>query len=241
MNPLSKPINVTIWDEEKDSVGLYPSGIGNAIAEFLKESEEFGTIRTATLSDKEHGLTENVLNDTDVLLWWGHLYHDKVDDSIVERVRQRVLAGMGLIALHSSHASKIFSVLMGTNTKRLRYRPEGERERVWNIEPSHPIAMGIPEYFDIPLSEMYGEYFHIPVPDELIFISWFEGGEVFRSGCTFKRGLGRIFYFSPGHEKFLIYHIPEVQKIILNGIRWSAPFSYQTLTSGKVPRINKEP
>ena len=91
-------------------------------------------------------------------------------------------------------------------------------ERVWVVLPSHPIAQGLPPYFEVPQSEMYGEPFDIPAPDELLFLSWFSGGEVFRSGCTFRRGRGRIFFFGPGHETFPIYHDPHVRRVIANGI-----------------------
>jgi trehalose utilization protein len=221
-----KMINVTVWNESEGALGAYPDGIHNVIAGFLRTEGakgEIGEVRTATLNQPEHGLTDGVLEATDVLIWWGHKYHHKVDDGIVEKVRQRVLSGMGLILLHSSHASKIFQRLAGTNTNRLRWRDAGELERVWFVSPAHPIAKGLPEYFEVPKSEMYGEYFHIPEPDDLITISWYEGGEVFRSGCTFKRGLGKIFFFSPGHEEYPIYYMPEIQKIIVNGIRWAAP------------------
>jgi trehalose utilization protein len=70
---------------------------------------------------------------------------------------------------------------------------------------------------------MYGEFFDIPKPDEVIFTGWFSGGEVFRSGCTFSRGYGKIFYFQPGHEEYPIYYMPEIQKIICNAARFCTP------------------
>ncbi len=231
-----KRINVTIWNEREGPLGSYPNGIHNAIAEFLMENEEFA-VRTATLPQPEHGLTEDVLDNTDVLVYWAHRYHDLVDDVIVERIRRRVIDGMGFVALHSAHASKIFSRLMGTDTKNLRWRESGELERVWSIEPFHPIANGVSEYFNIPHSEMYGELFNIPTPDELVFISWYEGGEVFRSGCTFKRGGGKIFYFSPGHEAFPIYYMPEIKRIITNSVRWAAQTHRLHITTGHVPEF----
>jgi len=232
-------LNVTVWNEREEAIGPYKDGIHNALADFLKQSGEFGTVRTAILPQPEHGLTEEVLNNTDVLLWWGHTFHGDVKDEIVERVHKRVLEGMGLLVLHSGHASKIFSKLMGTDTEGLRWREAGELERVWTIEPSHPIAKGIPEYFNIPESEMYGELFHIPTPDELVFVSWYEGGNIFRSGCTFKRGLGRVFYFSPGHESHPIYFMPEIQRIIMNGVHWAAPHYRPDIVSGHTPDFVK--
>ena len=52
---------------------------------------------------------------------------------------------------------------------------------------------------------------------------FFSGGEVFRSGCTFTRGWGKIFYFQPGHEEYPIYFNPQIQRIITNAVRWAAP------------------
>jgi trehalose utilization protein len=162
------------------------------------------------------------MNQTDVLIWWGHQAHDQVSDDVVRRVQNKVLEGMGLIVLHSAHHSKIFRALMGTNCS-LRWREAGEKERLWNIEPGHPITQGIGDYIELPHAEMYGERFDIPNPDKVIFISWFEGGEVFRSGCCWERGYGRIFYFRPGHETYPIYHQEQIQKVITNAVRWAKP------------------
>jgi trehalose utilization protein len=180
-------------------------------------------VRVATLDEPQHGLTDEVLAETDVLTWWGHAAHDQVADEVVARVQARVLDGMGLVALHSAHASKIFERLMGTSC-RLRWRsdPGGEREVIWTVNPSHPIAAGVPQPIVIPHQEMYGEFFDIPAPEELVFISSFEGGEVFRGGCCFHRGLGRIFYFDPGDQEFPVYHQPEVQHVIANAVKWCA-------------------
>ena len=227
-----KKINVIVWDEREGPIGPYPGGIYQTIADFLTKSGEFGNVRIALQPHPEHGLTEDVLGDTDVLVIWAHLYHRTVDDAIVDRVWRRVLGGMGLILLHSAHAAKIFTKLVGTNTAALRWRENDELERVWKIEHNHPITAGLPEYFDIPSSEMYGEHFDIPAPDELLFISWHEGGEIFRSGCTFKRGQGKIFYFAPGHETFPIYYMPEVQQVIVNAVKWAAPLSPEPYITG---------
>jgi trehalose utilization protein len=192
-------IKVTIWNEgrheklQSDVAAIYPSGIHGAIAADIK-NEGFVIRCCASLDDPEEGLGEQLIDDTDVLLWWGHVAHEDVSDALVDRVQQGVLKGMGLIVLHSGHHSKLFGRLMGTNCN-LAWRelPEGDLERVWVIRPSHPIAEGLPPYFEVPQSEMYCEPFDIPTPEELIFLSWFKGGEVFRSGCTFQRGRGRIF------------------------------------------------
>ena len=222
---MSDKIRVTVWNEgrhEKKNPAVqavYPDGMHTVIAKFLSAQPDM-KVRTATLDEPEHGLTDQVLANTDVLTWWGHMAHNDVKDEIVEKVAQRVLEGMGLICLHSAHFSKIFRKMMGT-TCSLKWREVGEKERLWNIEPGHPITEGIGEFFELPHVEMYGERFDIPTPDKLIFISWFEGGEVFRSGCCWERGHGRIFYFRPGHETYPIFYDANVQKVITNAVRWA--------------------
>lgn len=223
-------VRVTVWNEfvhersDERVRAVYPDGIHHVIADGLVEQlGDSVSVRTATLDEPDHGLTETILQDTDVLLWWGHAAHDRVEDRVVDCVHRRVLEGMGLMPLHSAHLSKIFVRLMGTSCM-LRWREAGERERIWIVNPSHPIVEGIEgEYFEIEHAEMYGEYFDVPAPDELVTISWFEGGEIFRSGMTFRRGKGRIFYFRPGHETYPIYRHAIVRHILANGVRWVAP------------------
>lgn len=217
-------IKVTVWNEyiheieQPEVAAIYPSGIHGCIAEFLSANEDI-TVRTATLSQPEHGLCEELLADTDVLIWWGHRAHEDVNDEVVQRVQRHILGGMGLVALHSAHHSKLMKALLGT-TLNLKWR-HGDRERIWCAMPSHPIAQGVPQHFELPMEEMYGEPFDIPNPDETVFLGWFAGGEVFRSGVTFTRGMGRIFYFQPGHEEYPIYHDKNIQRIITNGVRWA--------------------
>ncbi|MEA2595936.1 MAG: hypothetical protein QOF01_2405 [Thermomicrobiales bacterium] len=220
-------IKVTVWNEyrhEKESeeiAAIYPDGIHGAIAAGLSGRGDFD-LRVATLDGPSQGLTDDILAQTDVLIWWGHKAHREVLDELVDRVHQRVLDGMGLIVLHSGHYSKIFKRLMGTSCS-LKWREANDKERLWVVAPAHPIAEGIGEYIEIPEEEMYGEHFDIPEPDALVFVSWFSGGEVFRSGCCYERGSGRIFYFRPGHETYPTYHNDDVLKVIANGIRWANP------------------
>jgi trehalose utilization protein len=209
----------------------------NTIADALRARLAGAEVRTATLDQPEHGLTEAVLAATDVLTWWGHVGHDQVSDAIVERVYRRVLNGMGLVVLHSGHYSKPFIKLMGTSCS-LRWREADDREVVWTVNPGHPIAAGVPQAVVIPRQEMYGEYFDIPQPDELVFISSFTGGEVFRSGCAYRRGKGRVFYFSPGHETYPVYHDKSVQRILANAVSWAhnvAPPPYVTAEATNAP------
>ena len=232
---------VTVWGENlhehRDAAvaGLYPAGMHRCIADGLEEDGDLSA-RCATLQDPEHGLSEAVLAETDVLTWWGHRAHHEVSEQVVERVQRRVWEGMGLIALHSAHYSKIFTRLMGTSCS-LCWREVGEKERLWVCDPGHPIAAGIERFFELPNTEMYGEPFSVPAPDEVVFISWFAGGEVFRSGCTWRRGQGRIFYFRPGHETYPIYHHPSVKRVLKNAVRWAAqPGNNQWTSRGrKIP------
>jgi len=234
-------IRVTVWNEyrhektEAAIAAIYPEGIHGTIATALSKEEQIET-RTATLDEPEHGLTQEVLQQTDVLIWWGHRAHHEVADEIVERVQQRVLAGMGLIVLHSGHFSKIFKRLMGTSCN-LKWREANDHERLWVVQPGHPIVAGLGEYIDLEHEEMYGEYFDIPQPDALVLVSWFSGGEVFRSGCCYTRGQGKIFYFRPGHEEFPTYHNVQVQRVIANAVRWAAPTGTQAITYGNTQSL----
>ncbi|MEM7111432.1 MAG: ThuA domain-containing protein [Chloroflexota bacterium] len=230
---------VTVWNEfiherRHEAIGkMYPDGIHGAIANHLRSAGL--DVGTATLDMPEHGLTDEVLENTDVLIWWGHMAHGQVSDEVVNKVQQRVVKdGMGLIVLHSGHFSKIFIKLMGT-TCNLKWREAGDKERLWVVSPGHPIVEGIGEYIEIPHAEMYGEHFDIPEPDHLVFVSWFQGGEVFRSGCCFHRGRGKIFYFRPGHETYPIFHHAEVLKVINNAVHWAAPSGGPVVTFGHHP------
>lgn len=223
---MRKMVNVLVWNENRHEQksekvrSVYPKGIHGAIAAFLQTPDV--QVETATLDEEQHGLTQDRLDQTDVLVWWGHIAHEEVSDEVVERVRQRVLDGMGLIVLHSGHFSKIFKKLMGTSCD-LKWREADEKERLWVVDPSHPIVEGIGEYIELEKEEMYGEHFDIPAPEQLIMMSWFEGGEVFRSGCTYTRGNGKIFYFRPGHETYPTYYNEKIQRVIQNAVHWAAP------------------
>ncbi|MEK6797014.1 MAG: ThuA domain-containing protein [Spirochaetota bacterium] len=216
-------IRVTIWNEfvhenrDEPVKKIYPDGMHKTIAKMIGDKYDY---TFATLDMPEHGLTADVLANTDVLTWWGHAAHAKVEDAIVDRVQQRVLEGMGLICLHAAHYSKIFKRMMGTGCG-LRWREAKEKERLWVVEPHHPIAKGLPQHFELQEEEMYGERFDIPDPDKVVFISWFEGGEVFRSGVTYTRGQGKIFYFRPGHETHPTYFNKTVIQVIDNAIAWA--------------------
>ena len=217
-------IRAVVWGEnvhEQTSEvvrGIYPEGIHGCIANALNAADGISA-GTATLQEEEHGLPSSRLAETDVLLWWGHAAHGDVQDEIVERVAEQVWAGMGLIVLHSGHFSKIFKRVMGTPCN-LKWREAGERERLWVINPRHPIAQGLPPSFELENEEMYGEPFGVPEPLETVFVSWFQGGEVFRSGLTYRRGAGKVFYFQPGHETYPTYHDATIQHVLANAVRW---------------------
>ena len=218
-------IRTIVWGENiherinKVVAEVYPDSMHETIAKTLRAEGDIHA-ETATLQQDEHGLTEARLKDCDVLVWWGHKDHGAVQDAIVERVAKRVWEGMGLIVLHSGHFSKIFKRLMGSPCA-LSWREAGERERLWVVNPGHPIARGLRPYFELENEEMYGEPFSVPEPLETVFVSWFQGGEVFRSGLTYRRGAGNIFYFRPGHETYPTYHDATVGKVLRNAVRWA--------------------
>ena len=195
-------------------------------------------IRYASLDEPEHGLTDEVIATTDVLIWWGHCAHGEVRDDIVAKVHKRVLEGMGLIVLHSGHFSKIFKAVTGCSCS-LKWREVAEKERLWNIAPFHPITQGIGEYFELEHEEMYGERFDIPRDAEILFISWFEGGNVFRSGVTFERGYGKVFYFQPGHESYPNYYNKDVLKVIGNAVRWAKPVFFREMSAPNYPALEE--
>ena len=230
--------DVTVWNEfrnereDEEVAAVYPDGIHATIADALADDHE---VRTATLDEPECGLPADVLESTDVLCWWGHDAHDEVDDAVVDRVHEQVLEGMGLLVLHSAHYSKPFRRLMGTSCS-LQWREDGGRERLWVVDPGHPIADGLDGWFDLPETEMYGEPFDVPEPDRLVFASWFEGGEVFRSGCCYRRGSGRIFYFQPGHETYPIYEHEAVRRVLRNAVDWATPTEGAPRTFGRRER-----
>ncbi|MEA3364584.1 MAG: ThuA domain-containing protein [Candidatus Hydrogenedentes bacterium] len=238
-------LRVTVWNEgvherrDETVAKIYPDGMAKPIADFLAKQSGIASVHVSELRDEGQGVTDEILTNTDVMTWWGHCAHDEVTDENAQRVKQRVLEGMGLMVLHSGHFSKVFKGLMGTGCN-LKWRDDGEKERLWVIDPAHPIAAGIPEYIQLPETEMYGEHFDIPQPDQLVFVSWFEGGEVFRSGCCWHRGQGKVFYFRPGHETFPIYHNETVLKVIYNGIMWAAPTGLPTPIRGKVETLEKK-
>ena len=217
-------IRVTIYNEnihEETYEGIrkiYPEGIHGCIKNFLSQDSNL-KITTATFNQAEHGLSEEVLKNTDVLVYWSHAKQNEFSDSVALRIQKHVLMGMGFIPLHSAHFSKPVKLLLGTSMT-LRWK-HGQKELLWATCPSHPIAQGITFPIELPKEEMYGEYFDIPKADDVIFTGWFSTGDVFRSGVTFSRGKGRIFYFQPGHEEYPIYYNKAIQKIIKNAVYWT--------------------
>ena len=219
-------IRVLVWNEyhhersEEEIAKIYPNGIHNAIKEFL-QCEDI-QVKTATLDDENCGITKEILDETDVLIWWGHMKHGEVPYEVAYTVRDAVLSGMGAVFLHSAHHSRPFKELLGTSCN-LTWRESGDEELLWVVEPAHPITQGIDRFIRLEHEETYGEPFVIPTPDKLLFIGRFSGGEVFRSGCLYERGNGKIFYFQPGHESFPTFKVPEIQTVIRNAVRYVAP------------------
>jgi trehalose utilization protein len=186
-------LKVTIYNEgvhEKKEAAIaeiYPEGIHGQLKKVLSDEFDVTTYTLETVNE----ITTEVLNNTDVLLWWGHMAHSEVKDELVERVKNRVYNdGMGFLPIHSAHHSKPFRAILGT-TGNLAWGRD-QKAIVWNLNPTHPIAAGIPQHFEL-FEELYAEPFFIPKPDDLIFGTWYEDGNIFRGGCTLTRGLGKIF------------------------------------------------
>lgn len=223
--------------ESEEAKVSYPEGMNACLYDFISKEHDVKMI-VHSKDDDGSELTEEILKNTDVLIWWGHWYHGLVSDDVINMVADYVNRGMGFIALHSAHESKIFQKLVGTSGA-LSWREMGENERLWIIERNHPIVAGIEDtHIDIEHEEMYGEPFSIPAPDELVLISWFKGGEVMRSGCVFNRGYGKIFFFRPGHETLPTYKHAQVQRIVLNAIEYvkaNRPIVEQPIKSVHIP------
>ena len=219
-------IRVTIFNEfyhekRKEKVqAIYPDGMHMTLKRAL-ECDDI-SVKTVTLDDEDCGLDEETLKNTDVLIWWGHAKHADVPDEVAIRVQKEVLKGMGMIFLHSGHHSKPFKLLMGTSCN-LNWRNDNDYELVWVCNPAHPIAQGIGRFIKLDGEETYCEPFGIPEPDELVFIGSYENGEVFRSGCCYRRENGKIFYFQPGHETHPTFKNPDIIRVIKNAIYWANP------------------
>ena len=236
-----KKINVVVWSEYRHerkpgaAQNTYPNGLHAAIKAFLDVQEDM-EVSLAALDDPDQGLPDERLENTDVLIWWGHMAHNDVPDTLADKIRDRVYTGkMGFIALHSGHKSKPFMKIVGTNGNLSWGR--NQKEVVWNLLPAHPITAGIPDHFTLDEEELYSEPFFIPQPDELIFGSWFEDGNIFRSGACFRRGAGKVFYFQPGHETCPSYYHPYVQTVITNAVRWAKPAAIGFAVSEKCPHL----
>ncbi|HEX8912764.1 MAG TPA: ThuA domain-containing protein [Humisphaera sp.] len=220
------PVRVLIWHEYRHEkrnpkvAEVYPRGMHAALADGLRPDGRL-RVDVAVLDDPDHGLTDERLADTDVLVWWGHTAHGDVSDDAVDLVVKHVRAGMGAVFLHSAHFSKPFKRLMGTGCD-LKWREADDREILWVTKPGHPLVEGIDDRIVLPREEMYGEHFDVPDPEELVMVSSFTGGEVCRSLMTWTRGAGRVVYFRPGHELYATYHDPQVLRVINNACRYAA-------------------
>lgn len=216
-------MRVVVWSEGEvhghEATG-YPEGMPAAIADAVRGIPE-AQVEIASIDDADQGVPDERLRQADVLLWWSHMRHEDLLSATVDRVVSAVEHGLGLVALHSAISSPVFRRLVGTTGGFGGWR-HGDREVLWTVDPSHPICRGVEFPVVMPQQEMYSEPANLPTPDELVFISSFSGGEVFRSGITYRRGVGRIFYFSPGHEEYPVFLHPGVRGILANATSWAA-------------------
>lgn len=222
-------MNITIFNEyhPNEHTGKaeknYPGGIHIALKSIF-ESQEYDVV-TATQEQACNGLTDEILDNTDVLLWWSKNWDNELLNSVADKVVSRIREGMGAVFLHSAKNSKPFLRLTGTTsaTAPVSWKEPGESERLFVVSPAHPIAEGIPSGYVIPNEEPYCEYFDIPKPDDIVFLGGFGNGMCIRAGVTFTRGAGKIFFFQPGHDSFPVYNDKVIRRIILNAVNWAKP------------------
>ena len=278
---ISPQIEVLVWDEQQPKQkAVYPNFLGNQIADHLRHNASL-SVTSVNLDDPDQGLSEEMLENAEVIIWWGHVRHSEISTAKSRRLIERVKAGeLQIIFLHSAHWANPFVEAMNELTRqrtestyahigdqleieyvsipdslRFRvpklgenitpatyerrfpdgkihvkvdmpncvfpfYRADGKASTVLTLKADHPIAKGIPEQFLLPATEMYGEPFHVPEPDEVIFEERWESGNWFRSGAVWKIGKGNIFYFRPGHETYKVYFEEYPLKIVENAVLW---------------------
>ncbi|MGH8247970.1 MAG: ThuA domain-containing protein [Gammaproteobacteria bacterium] len=231
----AKTIRVLAWSERTEPANVYPEGINGVIATMLKDNKNV-RVTVANLSDPELGLSESVLEQTDVLVWFGHRKHKEVSDEVVDRVVRHVMErGMGYLPLHSAHYARPFQRLMVKRAEATGYKLASNPVGGWSgvshpkvpqtikvLAPKHPVAKGIKD-FVIPQDEMYVNPFNVPPPDVKVLEGVWEGGEQQGSdGMIWNMGKGRVFYFRPGHETYPVFQQPEVQQVLKNAVKWLA-------------------
>lgn len=273
-------IRVLVWDEQQPAQKqAYANFLGNAIAAHLEKQPGLRVI-SANLQQPEQGLPRDLLDNTDVLIWWGHVRHQEIPLEKAQAIVERIEAGqLSLVALHSAHWARPFVEAMNARTRadaRRRfpdppngppvkfeyipyaggfvptreslltpayyamrsfngqltvrvdlpncvfpaYRGDGQPSQTRVLLPEHPLAKNIPREFTIPQTEMYDEPFHVPEPDEVVFEETWKAGERFRSGCVWKLGAGRVFYYRPGHETYPVYRQEIPLQILTNAVNW---------------------
>lgn len=220
-----KERKVVVWSEGTAPKTVYPYDVNTAIAEGLQPLKDWQII-TASITDPDQGLSDDLLNSTSVLIWWGHQKHGDVKDELVAKIVRRVKeGGMGFIATHSAHYSKPLKALLGTNCGWKYYTDDGARVDLIVKSPKHPIAKGV-KNFTVPKTERYGDPFEVPPAETVVFdgIYTLPNGtkENAQQGMTWSVGKGRVFYFQPGHESYPIYFQEEIRHIFRNGVQWAA-------------------
>jgi trehalose utilization protein len=216
-----KKIRVLLWSEQTEPRNIYPNGISGALADYLNKQSEFEA-KTATLDDPDNGVSESVLGQTDVVIWFGHKKHAQVPDVAVDRIDKHVKErGMGFIALHSSHYSKALKKLLNAAGSWSSYVNHGKPEQMWIVLPGHPIAEGVTD-FTIPQTEIYTEPFAVPEPESVVVEGTWESGHRGREVMTWSLGKGRLVYIRAGHEEYPIYFMPQMQKLVANSAKWAA-------------------
>jgi trehalose utilization protein len=213
---------ILVWSEGTAPKEVFPNDINGAVAAGLAKLRGY-TVKTASITDPEQGVSQAALDETDVLIWWGHQRHGQVSDEAVQRIVARVKdGGMGIIFLHSAHFAKPLKAVLGSSGAWSAYVNDRSTHRITVADTKHPIARGVRD-FVIPKEERYEEPFIVPEPEAVVFDGYYESTKTnARQGLCWTIGKGRVFYFRPGHEEFPIFFMPEVRRILRNAALWCA-------------------
>lgn len=215
----TRPVRVRIWCEGTAPRSVYPDDIDGALADVLGRQAGL-VVSRGRLTDLQAGLSDQVLDASDALVWWGHLRHDAVPDDRALAVVKRVREGrLGFVALYAACGSKPFRQMMSMPCEPGSWREDGRPEFVSIKAPDHPIARGIAP-FTISKTDMFSEPFAVPEPETVVFVSSWQKGETLRSGLTWTIGKGRVAYLRTGPDNYPVLFHPSIRQAIANSVRW---------------------
>lgn len=113
-----KEIHVLIWDEQQtEQQEVYPNFLGNQLAKHLRKQEHLSVV-VVTPDDPQQGLSDENLDQADVLIWWGHRRHKEITPETGQKIVARIQSGdLQMIALHSAHFATPFMEAMAARTR----------------------------------------------------------------------------------------------------------------------------